>query len=200
MHTILSAYLFQYKTCPLPGLGTLVINNSPAEYDFVNKLFLPPEPQTIFNTAETDAAELVDYIAAKQQCSVIAAIETLGNYCNRIKYELSINGKAVINTAGTLVNDADGTVKFEQNMLPAYLQQPVEAERVIHPEAMHTMLVGDKETTNVQMTEYYTESPAAKNYWWVWALVIFITAIIGLLVYFNHSLFSSAFGNINPVN
>lgn len=195
MHKIITAYLFQNQTCPLPGLGTLSITSVPAEYDFVNKIFLPPQSLTVFNTTETDADLLVDYIAAKQNCSVITAIDDLGKYCNNLKHELTKNSKAVIPYAGNLAIDADSIITFEQIVLPAYLQQPVTAEKVIHPEAAHTMLVGDRETTNLQMAEYYTETELPKNYWWVWALVLFAIALAAIFIYINQNSLSSFFGN-----
>lgn len=199
MHSIIVAYLFQNKTCPLPGMGTLMLISKPAAYDFANKLFLPPEKTTVFNAAETEADLLVDYIAAKQKCSVITAIDELGKYCNGLKQELTKNGKAVIQYAGTLFTDADNVIRFEQTPLPAYLQQPVAAEKVIHPEAAHTMLVGDRETTNLQMAEYYTESPGIKSYWWLWAIILFAIAVAAMLIYINQQTLSSFFGNNSKV-
>lgn len=199
MQHIITAYLFQNKTCPLPGLGTLAITNRPAEYDFVNKSFLPPAAQAVFNTEETDAAMLVDYIAAKQNCSVITAIEELGKYCNRLKHELSKNGSVLIPYTGTLLSTADNTIAFTQIELPVYLQQGVAAEKVVHPEAAHTMLVGDKETTTLKMAEYYTETESPKNYWWVWALVLLAIALAAVFIYLNQSGISSFFGNSNSV-
>ncbi len=195
MHTIITSYLFQHKACPLPGLGTLAVISKQAEYDFLNKSFLPPLQETIFNKEETEADLLVDYIAAKQNCSVITAIDLLGKFCNGLKHELSVNGNAAIKFAGTLLSEADGSIRFEQTALPAYLQVAVVAEKVIHPEATHTMLVGDRETTNLQMAEYYTETELPKNYWWVWVLVLFAIALAAIFIYINQSSLSSFFGN-----
>lgn len=199
MLNIIAAYLFQNKTCPLPGLGTLAITSHPATYDFVNKSFLPPAVQTVFNTTETDAAVLVDYIASKQNCTVIIAIEALGKFSNGLKQQLAANGKASIPFTGILNSTADGIITFEQLTLPAYLQPNIAAEKVAHPEAAHTMLVGDKETTTLQMAEYYTEAAPAKNYWWVWALVLFAVAMAAVVIYYYQTGLSSFFGNSNSV-
>lgn len=199
MQHIIASYLFQHKTCPLPGLGTLAINSRPAEYDFVNKYFLPPAAEAVFSTAETDAAALVDFIAVRQNCTVIAAIDMLGKFSNGLKQQLAAHGSAVIPFTGTLHSNADGGVVFEPLHLPAHLQPIVPAEKVIHPEAAHNMLVGDKETTTVQMAAYYNEEAPVKNYWWVWALVLFAVALTAVIVYYNQKGLSSFLVTVIPL-
>ena len=200
MQQLIASYLFQYKSCPLPGLGTLYIQNTSASSDFLNKSIAAPQPIISFHTKETDAGSMVDYIAANTKSSVLAAIDALGKYCNQLKSELNANNIAAINMVGSFSADAGGRIQFKSTQLPAALLPPVIAQRVIHPEAEHNMLVGDKETTNTEMTEYYTETPVAKNYWWIWALVLAAAALVTLLVYYNDNLAGSSFGNLTPVN
>ena len=71
----------------------------------------------------------------------------------------------------------------------------MEAERVIHPQAEHSILVGDKETTNTVMTDYFNEEPVVKDRWWIWAIVLGLAALAILLFYFNDADASSFFGN-----
>jgi len=84
--------------------------------------------------------------------------------------------------------------------LPAAFLQPVKAVRVIHPEAEHQILVGDKETTNTVMNEYFSEVPVKKSRWWIWAIVLGIAALIAILLYLNNyaGLLSMA-GNAMPI-
>ncbi len=184
----------------MPGLGTLAVTNKHAEADFLNKSINAPSQIISFDKKETEADMLVDYIVATNNCSVLEAIDVLSKYCNNIKQELVTHGKAVIDNAGYLIKDTNNAVVFEQTPLPDYFQPPVIAEKVIHPDATHTMLVGDKETTNVQMTEYYTDSPATKNYWWVWAIILFVIALAALLIYYNQEHAASLFGNCSTLN
>jgi hypothetical protein len=199
MQQLIASYLFQHKTCPLPGLGTLLMQHSPAKSDFLNKTIAAPQSQICFDLKESDADQLVDYIAIKTNSPVLTAIDALGKYCNQLKTELNAGNIAAINMVGSFTASNDGTVQFKPMQLPATLLPAVEAERVIHPEAAHNMLVGDRETTNTAMTEYYTETAVAKNYWWVWALVLAVAGLAALLFYFSNSLFSTSFGNIAPV-
>lgn len=200
MQQLIASYLFQHKACPLPGLGTLLIKNTAAKSDFLNKTIAAPLPQISFETKESEADLLVDYIAAKTNSPVLTAIDELGKYCNQLKGELNAGNVAAINMVGSFTADGGGTILFKPIQLPGFTMPAAEAERVIHPEAEHVMLVGDKETTNTEMTEFYTETPVSKNYWWVWALVLAAAGLIALLFYFNGGFFSSSFGNITPVN
>ncbi len=198
MQQLIASYLFQYKTCPLPGLGTLRIVHKSAAANFPDKTIHAPEPEIVFDHTETDAGTLVDYIAARTNCPVLSAIDSLGKYCNLLKSELNANAIAAINMVGSFSGDAGGEIQFKPAQLPAVLLPAVVAERVVHPEAAHTMLVGDKETTNTQMAEYYAESSVPKNYWWVWAIILGAVALLALLLYYNDAFASSSFGNISP--
>jgi hypothetical protein len=84
--------------------------------------------------------------------------------------------------------------------LPAAFLQPVKAERVIHPEAEHQILVGDKETTNTLMTEYFSEEVhVKKNRWWIWAIILCLVALIIILLYLNNAGLLSMAGNAMPI-
>ena len=63
--------------------------------------------------------------------------------------------------------------------------QPVQAEKVIHKDAEHSILVGDKERTNVEMNEYYSdeEEGSAKYKWWLWAAILGAVAIGAIVLY-----------------
>lgn len=179
-------------------MGTLYIRHKNVTADFLNKNIHPPVPAIEFNTDETDAGALLDYIAAATNSTVMTAIESLGKYCNQLKGELNAKAIATINMVGSFSSGPGGKIQFNPSQLPAGLLPLVHAERVIHPEASHNMLVGDKETTTVQMAEYFTESPAIKDRWWIWAVLLAAAALLAVLLYYNDILSSSTFGNISP--
>ncbi|MBL0146223.1 MAG: hypothetical protein IPP48_11050 [Chitinophagaceae bacterium] len=58
------------------------------------------------------------------------------------------------------------------------------AERVIHEAAEHNMLVGDKETTTTQMTEYYADTSVVKDRWWIWTIILGFGGIAAILFYY----------------
>ena len=96
---------------------------------------------------------------------------------------------------GSFFVDASGKINFKQQELPAAFTQPVFAERVIHPDAEHQILVGDKETTNTVMTELLAPKSATKDRWWIWAIVLGLIGIATIVFYFTAFKGTSAFGN-----
>ncbi len=200
MHHLIASYLFQNKTCPLPGLGTLSFATGRAELDFLNTAIKAPASVIVFDTKENDASNLLEYIAAKTNNTVLQTIDKLGQLCNSLKAAIISNSPATLDGIGNFYSDTSGNINFKPNTLPAYFLQSVKAERVIHPQAEHNILVGDKETTNTLMTEYYTDdTPVKKNQWWLWAVVLGAIALLGILFYMNSINSSSFFGNAGSI-
>jgi hypothetical protein len=199
MHHLIASYLFQNKACPLPGIGVLLVTAGKAESDFLNKTLKAPVPFISFIPKEQDASNLLDYIAAKNNATVLNAIELLGQFCNTLKGEIIAANTTTLKGVGNFFTDSSGKINFRPNALPELLLQPVHAERVIHPQAEHTILVGDKETTNTVMTEYFTDEPVKKSRWWIWAIILGIVGIVAVVLYLvnNHS-FGMA-GNSMPL-
>jgi hypothetical protein len=198
MHRLIASYLFQNKSCPLPGLGTLSMVAGKAELDFLNTAIKAPATRIVFEAKESDASNLLDYIATKTDSTVLQTIERLGHFCHSLKTATMANHPATLDGVGNFFTDSSGNINFKCNHLPAIFLQPVTAERVIHPQAEHQILVGDKETTSTVMTEYYTETPVVKNRWWIWAIVLGAIAAIGILIYLNSDNASAMFGNMMP--
>lgn len=195
MHHLIASYLFQNKSCPIPGLGTLTLHVSGAKADFASQQIAAPEPFIQFNDRETNTAGLLNYVVAKTNSNTHEVTEALGHFCDGLKKGLSAQAKANLKGIGNFVVDNNGNIIFEQSALPLAFLQPVFAERVIHPQAEHHILVGDKETTNTLMTELLSEKPGEKDRWWVWAIVLGTVGLLLLLLYFSQLNGTSPFGN-----
>ncbi len=195
MHQLIASYLFQNKACPLPGLGTLFIHVSGAEADFTNKLISGPKPLILFEHTESDASGLLGYVSGKTHSNIYEVTEALDHLCDKLRHEISNHMGAKLEGVGNFLTDNNGNTIFKQEELPAVFLQPVFAERVVHPKAEHQILVGDKETTNTIMTEYFKEEPVVKDRWLVWAVIIVAISLIVLLFYFSDKGATAAFGN-----
>ena len=199
MHRLIASYLFQNKTCPLPGLGTLSVTAGKAELDFLNTAIKAPASRIVFEAKENDASNLLDYIATKTSSTLIQTIDRLGQFCNNLKTATLANQPATLEGVGNFFTDSSGKINFKSSQLPVAFLQPVKAERVIHPQAEHQILVGDKETTNTVMTEYFTETPVKKNRWWIWAIILGTMALLAILFYLINDNAVSTFGNLMPL-
>jgi hypothetical protein len=189
MHNFIASFLFQNNYCPLPGIGTLVLNQQSAESDFAGKKIYPPKSTIRFSAETADAAVLVAFIKNEKNISTEEAAAVLQNFSTEISNKLSVDKTMELHNIGTLQNNND-TISFTEKALPDFFVQPVIAERVIHPQAEHSILVGEKETTNTAMTEYYADEPVAKDRWWIWAIVLGTIAVAVITYHFTSNNFS----------
>jgi nucleoid DNA-binding protein len=195
MQKQIASYLFQHKTCPLPGLGTLSVVNTAAESDFTSKTFTAPKTVIHFEQIEIDTTGLINYLSATTDTDKYEATKALANFCNALKQKITNEPNIQLDSIGTFSVDASGKINFKENELPAAFTQPVFAERVIHPDAEHNILVGDKESTNTEMTELLAPKYAIKDRWWIWAIVLGMIAIAAIVIYFTAFNGTSSFGN-----
>ena len=195
MQKQIAAYLFQRKSCPLPGLGTLSVLSQGAEADFANKLIAAPRTVIQFEEKETNAEGLVNYLAAATEADTYKVTEALEHFCDGLKKEMIERKKVKLDCIGDLFVDNVGKIGFNPEELPAAFLQPVVAERVIHPQSEHQILVGDRETTNTAMTEMLAPKSEAKDGWWIWAIVLGAVGLLALVIYFTALNGTTSFGN-----
>lgn len=191
MQKLIASYLFQNKTCPLPGLGTLSVLESGAEADFGNKSIAAPKQVIQFVNAESDTAGLVKYLSD----SADSGNEMLEQFCVKLKKEIADHANANLEGIGNLFVDRSGNIGLKPEELNAIFFQSVFADRVTHPEAEHHILVGDKETTNTVMNEFLNPVAETKDRWWIWAIVLGTISLLLLLIYFTEGNGNAIFGN-----
>ena len=91
---------------------------------------------------ETDADGLLNYLSASNGISKNEVLESLEHFCERLKKEMTDKADVKLEGIGNFFVGASGKIGFKQEELPVAFLQPVFAERVIHPDAEHQLLVG----------------------------------------------------------
>lgn len=184
MYNIIAPAFFQKKTCKLPGIGQLILVTLPAEIDFLNTQIKAPQQSIVFAPASKNENVFNEF----------SAISEL------MKKKLDEEGLVAILGIGTFSQDITGTIHFEPVDLDPLFSQPVTAIRVIRQDAQHNILVGDKNTNNMEMTEMLNEEHPAipPDRWWIWALALAIVAI-GLLLFYYYQNGWHFLGNSNPL-
>lgn len=180
MYQILASSLFQHKKCSLPGLGTLLLVNHGAETDFINTRIQSP-----FQT--------IEFIAATKEDTFLEEFAVISEF---IQKGLTDKGSFLLNGIGTFKQSDDGVLNFIPTTLDPIFIPYVDAIRVIRQDATHEILVGDQQSTNTEMTEYYSVKPQLKDIWWIWAIALGAIGLIIILFYINH-LGINLFGNIS---
>lgn len=179
MEQIIAPALFFRKSCTLPGIGTLSVVQNPAETDFVNTQILAPYPTIHFSPDKNE-----------KTFNEFSAISKL------IIQDLEQKGEAVLSGIGTFTKAAEDTLIFSPIAPDASFTPAVSAKRVIRQDAEHAILVGDKETSNVVMTEFFNETNAVKDYWWIWAIALGVIGA-GLLIYYFTLYGCNNLGNVH---
>lgn len=196
MHQLIASYLFQNRSCPLPGLGNLSMKADPAQTDFSNNRILSPTSTIHFEPGETNTGLLINWLANKSNNSKLVTLTALDVFCNDLKKDaLNKDLGANLEGVGTFVVNSDGGIDFVGMELPHIFHQPVQADRIIRLVAEHNLLVGDKHTTNIEMTEFLNEDSLKKEHWWIWALVLGLVAISLIFLYAADTNSSPEFGN-----
>jgi len=198
MQDLITSFIIQSKECKLADIGKFTIVTTPAKADIANKQITPAFKEIIFNKREEKISdELVKYVAEKKKISSFEALSEIKKWCAETKEKLK-NGEAILlNCLGVLKKESSGNISFESQIATPFFA-PVTAERVIHKNSEHTVLVGDRETTSSVMSQFYNEEETAtkSNTWKIIAIILLAIALVILFFYFyGHPFSLSEFGN-----
>lgn len=184
MYDLIAPAFFQKKSCRLPGIGQLTLTNISAEIDFSNKQILAPVQRIDFTPKSGD----------ENMYNEFSAISEL------MRKKLDEEGSIKLAGIGDFYKESDGSIRFEPVLLNSVFVQPVSAVRIIRQDAEHNMLVGDKKTTNVEMTEYLNEeaSVVSPDRWYIWAIVLGLIGV-GVLAMYVYQNDWNLLGNYTPV-
>ncbi len=198
MEKIITSYLVQKKECSLPGIGHFRINTRPADLDIANKQLHPPTDEIIFKEEEVHLRnDLVGYVSMQKNIHENNAAENINNWCGTIKDKLEAGEIIYFEPIGSLQKNSAGNIFFhKKNEFLLYDIMP--AERVIHKNEEHSVLVGDKETTSAVMNEFYKEDVVIKKkpWWKIWSIILFLLPLLILIIHFSgHNFTTSGVGN-----
>lgn len=181
MYQIIAPTLFQNKICKMPGIGTLIMVPVAAETDFTRSEIKAPG-ETINFLPEENGEKIFNEFTAISEL---------------MQKKLTEEGEVFLKGIGTFTWAKDGRVSFAAIQIDPVFSQPVPVERVPRKDAEHSILVGNQETTNVQMQDLYNDT-TTKSRWWIVALILGAIGIGLLLFYLYHYGFSEL-GNTHPL-
>lgn len=202
MEELITSFIIQSKECKLRDIGKFRMANTTAELDIANKRISPPSIEYLFSGREEKISDdLVKYIAGKKNIPFSEALDDLKKWCADTKSKLKSGEEIKLEPLGFLKKGILATT-FIQSQKQINFFEPVLAQRVIHKNSEHAVLVGDRETTSSAMNQYYQEVPAEtkSNTWKIVAAILLAIALFLLFLHFNKNSFSlSTIGNQNKV-
>jgi nucleoid DNA-binding protein len=205
MLDLITSYLVQKKECDLPHLGHFRIKTKAVEHDKVNQQIFPQATEILYSEfGGRMPVQLIHYVAAHSRLSDDEAERKIEDCCRDAREKLDSGEAVTFSPLGSLQKDGTGNIFFQAKK-QIHLYEPVPAQRVIHKDAHHTMLVGDRETTSAAMNEFYREESAGSLKWWtkwrVWAAILFGICLATLLFYYSvHNFSETGVGNQAPLS
>lgn len=201
MLNLITSYLIQAGECVLPGIGSFTLVNTPSTLDVANKKLTPPASEFRFSDASGEPEEAIaQYISYKKSVDPKEALEEMKQFCRQLKKRLDSGENIRFNSIGILQKDPSGNIVFKPEESPSYYEA-VSANRVVHKEAKHAMIVGDKETDSSEMNDILYGEPEiqSRNLFWKIAAIILFLIGAGLLIYNFYSSSGNPFGNGNKI-
>ena len=194
MESFITSYLIQQRQCSLPRFGNFTIRQIPALLDVANKKIYPATDEISFAENESELSPgLQHYLTQQLNISEPEAEKEIISWCTSAKMKIDDGEKIEFPTIGHLQRNEAGNLIFQRGT-ELNLFQPIAAERVVHKNAEHAVLVGDKETTSAAMNEFFREDDTSKNRspWKIRALVLLAIAILLLILFYSSHSFSIA--------
>ncbi len=183
----------------MPEIGKLYIKNVPATSIFGERKISAPVPVIEFNDDVHSTENVETYIALQKNITRDDAAQQLKKLVDDIQ-ALPLGQRLEIPNAGKFYKDENEKIGFIAEEAPANFLPQVAAERVIHPNDSHTMLVGETETNTAAMAEYYSEEePTMKSKWWIFAIVSFAVAAAAVGFYASNKNADTFFGASNKI-
>lgn len=186
MMDVLKSYLVQHKSINIPGLGTIYLERVPAQIDIVNKQLLPPRYIYKFDKYfDAPDAEFFSYLATHKKLEDYEAIKWYNEFAYNLRAQIRTDEKAEWEGIGIFKKDSSGEIIFEDNSQQPTGLIPLAANRIVRSDASHHLLVGDRETTTIQMSELLNDGNVhvEKESWWIYALIL---TAVGLCIAFFH--------------
>ena len=187
MYSELHRYFIQHRKLNLPGIGNFILERKPAEADFVNKCIHPPVYSLSLQQEEEKAShKFYTSIAAAFNISENEAVIKFNDFLYELKNKINSGVAVEWNGFGILRKGLGGTIHFTGQALEP-VEKDVPAQKIIREKAEHSVLVGERERTSVEMSEFLNKPGAKRSLWWVLPVAAALLAFIFIAWYFSEN-------------
>lgn len=197
MEALIAQYLLENRECRLSEIGLLKMKYKPAEWDVIQKLMYPPKQEIVFTEdGSVHDSGFSEFLASLKNIPIAEAEKQYYEFCKAAAEKIKEGRSLELPALGFLQKNVEGKIVFVAAEKP--LLKPVSAERVIHKDKSHAMVVGDKKTTTSRMTEYLEERDDSRQRWWIAPVILAVIAIGGLIYHFSsHPFTQQGIANTN---
>jgi hypothetical protein len=163
------------------------MESHPASIDASTRSIQPPVYRFRFDKfSDSPDKDLFNYLSAQQNISDYEALRQYNDFAYSLRDRLNYFREAPWEGLGILKKDDNGEIQFETSIVNPFFLQPVPAEKVVRANAKHMLLVGDRERSNSEMSDWFAEEPVHGNrLWWLVALLIGVAAVFVIIMHFS---------------
>ncbi|HNP23787.1 MAG TPA: HU family DNA-binding protein [Panacibacter sp.] len=183
MYLYLHQYFATNKRLSLPGIGTFETSYTPADLDFVNRSLKAPVFNIIFHAEEKITDDnLVAFLAMRTGNSVEDCAAAFNDFSNAMQQKLKAGETENLPGIGSIKLEQKHYVFTPDNAVQQFFPA-VTAEKIVRPNASHTVKVGEEEKTSEQMHELLNTA-VKKDPWMLAATLLAAAGIIAIAAYY----------------
>ena len=194
MIPLLTKYLVQYGRVCIPHIGTFEIIQEAPRLDVADKVVRPPFYKTVFSEKDIIPEHQLQFISSANQ---------------NLKKELLIFGeklRARVQDAPVILNGfgklrySSNSIVFEPELIDVPALQAVPAQKVMRENVQHNMLVGDREMSSQQVTDFLGQSFRKRSLFKIigWAIFLLSLSAIIVILYLGRFQVSSSGLRLRP--
>ena len=200
MYKELYQYLISHKKLAMPCIGIFSIEREPAVNDFSNRIIHPGVfSVNLHFPASNPTDKFYQWLSGTLAISENNAVNAYSDFATDLKSRIAAGEIIDWKGVGILSKGLAGEIKFKSAVNNLGYEVPVKAEKVIRENAAHMVRVGEDEKTSAEMVEMLNQPDEKKSYWWAYALIVGLLAVIFLGWYFSeHGVTPDATSNNKP--
>lgn len=200
MYPELYQYLLQHKKLSVPGIGTFLLERTPAQVDFPNKqVAAPVYAFSLQSTAPVPSGRFFTWLGAALGISQMDAVIRFNDFAFDMKKQVEKGHTIEWSGVGVLKKGLADEIRFTA-FTASYPETSVPAAKVIREKASHSVRVGEDERSSAEMEVLLNREEEKKSYWWAWSLAIGLLAIVFTGWYFSkHGVDTGSTANTKPL-
>jgi len=201
MYSELYRYFILHKKLNLPGIGNFILERKPADADFVNKCIHPAVYSVSLQQTEEKAShKFYAWIAAALDISEKEAVIKFNDFIYDLKNKISSGNSIEWSGLGILKKSLGGGINFTGQTITS-VEKAVPAQKIIREKAEHSVLVGERERSSAEMSEFLNQPDAKRSLWWVLPVAVALLAFVFIGWYFSkNGMDISSVSNIQKVD
>jgi hypothetical protein len=178
---LLSKYLLQFHSLPLPDLGLMVLSKQPARLNILDKNIAPGFFLIEFRYDSTSPDHFIDWLSAELNATRQDVAANLIGYVSKIKDALNTAGSFRWGSLGVLEKDEAGRFVFNAGVIQPDGYSVIHAEKFIKKNTDHRVLVGDRIFSESDIKNLLTDKRSkVKGYWMALSLVVILMLLTGI--------------------